>query len=140
MKTQKISIPKKVDRTWYEIDASSLPMGRLATKIATVLRGKHKRDFTPHMDMGDFVVATNVDKLKLTGRKIDQKVYFRHSGYLGGLKKKYLKDEIQKNPETVLKKAVFSMIDDIRFRKTLMSRLKVVKGKEHTYKIDKELK
>ena len=140
MKTQKISIPKTVSRTWYEIDASSLPMGRLATKIATVLRGKHKRDFTPHMDMGDFVVATNVDKLKLTGRKVEQKVYFRHSGYLGGLKKKYLKDEIQKNPETVLKKAVFSMIDDIRFRKTLMSRLKVVKGKEHTYKIDKELK
>jgi large subunit ribosomal protein L13 len=139
MKTQKITIPKTVTRTWYEVDVSTLPMGRVATKIANVLRGKHKRDFTPHMDMGDFVVATNVDKLKLTGRKIDQKIYYRHSGYLGGLKKKFLKDEIQKNPETVLRKAVFSMIDDIRFRKTLMSRLKVVKGKSHTYKIDKQL-
>ena len=142
MKPQKITIPKvnEISRTWYQIDASGLPMGRIATKIANVLRGKIKRDFTPHMDMGDFVVAINVDKLKFTGRKIDQKKYYSHSGYLGGLKTKTLKDEIVRNPESILRKAVFSMIDDIKFRKTLLSRLKLIKGDKHTYKIDKELK
>lgn len=141
LKTQKISIPKVSDltRTWYEVDASGQPMGRVATKIANLLRGKHKRNFTPHMDMGDFVVAVNVDKLKFTGRKIEQKKYYHHSGYLGGLKTKTLRDEIVRNPEKVLQRAVFSMIDDIKFRKKLVSRLKLVKGDKHTYKIDKEL-
>jgi len=141
MKTQKITLPKvsEVTRTWYEIDASSPPMGRVATRIANVLRGKHKRNFTPHMDMGDFVVATNVDKLKFTGRKIEQKKYYSHSGYLGGLKTKTLKDEIVRRPEDVLRRAVFSMLDEIKFRKTLVSRLKLVKGDKHTYKIDKQL-
>ncbi len=139
MRTQKITLPTKVDRIWYEIDASSAPMGRVATQIANLLRGKGRRDFTPHMDMGDFVVVTNVDKLKFTGRKIEQKKYYTHSGYLGGLKTKSLKDEIVRSPETVLRKAVFSMIDDIKFRKTLLSRMKVVKGTAHTYKIDKKV-
>jgi large subunit ribosomal protein L13 len=141
MKTQKITLPKvsEVTRTWYEIDASGQPMGRVATRIANVLRGKHKRNFTPHMDMGDFVVATNVDKLKFTGRKIEQKKYYSHSGYLGGLKTKTLKDEIVRRPEDVLRRAVFSMLDEIKFRKTLVSRLKLVKGDKHTYKIDKQL-
>ncbi|HMR55049.1 MAG TPA: 50S ribosomal protein L13 [Candidatus Doudnabacteria bacterium] len=142
MKTQKITIPKvsELSRTWYEIDASGQTMGRVATRIANVLRGKHKRNFTPHMDMGDFVVATNVDKLKFTGRKIEQKKYYSHSGYLGGLKTKTLKDEIIRRPEDVLRRAVFSMLDEIKFRKKLVSRLKLVKGDKHTYKIDKELK
>jgi large subunit ribosomal protein L13 len=140
MRSQKLTLPTQVDRQWYEIDASGQTMGRVATRIANVLRGKHKRDFTPHMDMGDFVVATNVDKLKFTGRKVQQKIYYHHSGYLGGLKKKMLKDEIVRSPETVLRKAVFSMIDDLRFRKKLVSRLKMVKGTSHTYKIDKKLK
>jgi large subunit ribosomal protein L13 len=139
MKSTNITIPKNVQRQWFEIDASGMPMGRIATRIANVLRGKHKRDFTPHMDMGDFVVAVNVDKLKFTGRKIEQKKYYHHSGYLGGLKTKTLKDEIVRSPETVLRKAVFSMIDDIKFRKTLVSRLKMVKGPTHTYKIDKKI-
>lgn len=140
MKAQKITLPKvsEITRTWYEIDAASEPMGRVATKIANLLRGKHKRNFTPHMDMGDFVVAVNVDNLKFTGRKIDQKKYYSHSGYLGGLKTKTLKDEIIRSPEQVLRRAVFSMIDDIKFRKKLVSRLKIVKGTEHTYKIDKK--
>jgi large subunit ribosomal protein L13 len=88
------------------------------------------------MDMGDFVVAVNVDKLKFTGRKIDQKVYYRHSGYLGGIKQTALKDLLKRDPEEVLKKAVFSMIDDIKFRKKIMSRLKIVQGEKHSYKID----
>jgi large subunit ribosomal protein L13 len=139
-KGQHITIPKTVARQWHEIDVSTAPMGRIATQIANLLRGKHKRDFTPYMDMGDFVVAVNVDKLRFTGRKIEQKKYYHHSGYLGGLKTKTLKDEIVRSPETVLRKAVFSMIDDIKFRKTLLSRLKVFKGTAHTYKIDKKVK
>ncbi len=140
MKSQSLTLPTQVNRQWYEIDASGQTMGRVATRIANILRGKHKRDFTPHMDMGDFVVATNVDKLKFTGRKIEQKKYYHHSGYLGGIKEKKLKDVIVTSPETVLRKAVFSMIDDLRFRKKLVSRLKMVKGTEHTYKIDKKIK
>lgn len=142
MKTQKITLPKvnEVTRSWYQIDASGQPMGRVATRIANILRGKNKRSFTPHMDMGDFVVAVNVDKLKFTGRKIEQKKYYSHSGYLGGLKTKHLKDEIVRNPEQVLRRAVFSMLDEIKFRKKLVSRLKLVKGDKHSFKIDKELK
>ena len=133
IKGQKVTIPTTITRAWHEIDASSAPMGRVATQIAVLLRGKNKRDFTPYMDMGDFVVAVNVDKLKFTGRKIEQKKYYHHSGYLGGLKTKTLKDEIVRSPETVLRKAVFSMIDDIKFRKTILSRLKMVKGTTHSY-------
>lgn len=132
-KGQKISIPTKVERTWHEVDASSDSMGRVATKIANLLRGKNKRDFTPHMDMGDFVVAVNVGKLKFTGRKIDQKKYYHHSGFLGGLKTKTLKDEIVRSPETVLRKAVFSMLDDVKFRKQMMARLKVILDDKHSY-------
>ena len=137
LKNQKITLPKTVTRVWHEIDASSLPMGRVATQIANLLRGKHKRDFTPHMDMGDFVVVINVDKMKFTGRKIEQKKYYHHSGYLGGLKTKTLKDEIVRSPETVLRKAVFSMIDDVKFRKAILARMKMVKGTDHTYNTKK---
>ena len=137
MKSQKSTLPQKVQRKWHEIDLSAQPMGRAATQIANFLRGKHKRDFMPHVDMGDYVVAINADKLKLTGRKIQQKQYFHHSGYLGGIKTTALKDLIQKSPEDVLKRAVFSMIDDLKFRKKIMSRLKIVKGSKHEYKIEK---
>lgn len=137
MKTQKSTLPTTVARSWHQVDASEQTLGRIATKIALLLRGKHKRAFAPHIDMGDFVVAVNVDKLKLTGRKIQQKVYYHHSGYLGGLKKKFLKDEIVRSPETVLKSAVFSMLDDLKFRKKLMSRLKIVKGTEHSFNTSK---
>lgn len=139
MKTQKVTIPKTVTRAWLEVDASSAPMGRVASLIANYLRGKHKRDFTPHMDMGDFVVVTNIGKLKFSGRKIDQKKYYHHSGYLGGLKTTTLKNLLEKSPETVLKKAVFNMLDDLKFRKKVMSRLKIVDGTEHNYKIDKKI-
>ncbi len=139
MRSQKLTLPKVVTREWFEIDASGQTMGRVATRIANILRGKHKRDFTPHMDMGDFVVATNVDKMKFSGRKVEQKKFYHHSGYLGGIKEKKLKDEIVRSPESVLRRAVYSMIDDLRFRKKLASRLKMVKGTEHIYKIDKKL-
>lgn len=137
MKTHKTTTPSTVTRNWHEIDASKETLGRVASKIAHLLRGKHKRDFAPHMDMGDFVVATNVDKLKFTGRKVEQKKYYRHSGYLGGLKTTTLSQELQKNPEKVLRRAVQEMLDDVKFRKSMMSRLKVVNGTEHNYSVKK---
>ncbi len=137
MKPQKLTLPKTVIRKWHQIDASTAPMGRIASKIANILRGKHRRDFTPHMDMGDIVVAVNADKLKFTGRKLEQKRYFRHSGYLGGIRSESLEVLTQKNPTEALRRAVFSMIDDMKFRKKIMHRLKLVKGTEHNFKIGK---
>ena len=139
MKSHKLTLPAKIDRLWFEVDASKKPVGRVASHIASLLRGKHKRAFTPHMDLGDFVVVKNADKPKLTGRKVDQKSYYHHSGFLGGLKVTSLKTVLQRNPEEVLRRAVFSMLDDVRFRKTMMARLKLVKGSSHSYKIDKTL-
>lgn len=136
MKSQKTTLAKPVKRVWHQIDVSKLPMGRAATQIANWLRGKGKRDFTPHVDMGDYVVAINAGKLKFSGRKIEQKKYFRHSGYLGGLTTTTLKDLNQSKPEEVLKRAVHSMIDDLKFRKKIMSRLKIVKDDKHDYKIN----
>ncbi len=135
MKSQITTLANKVSRKWHQVDVSKEPMGRVATHIANLLRGKHKRDFTPHVDMGDYVIAINAGHLKLTGRKVAQKKYYRHSGYLGGIKSTALKDLIIKNPEDVLKRAVFSMIDDLKFRKQIMSRLKIVKGDKHDYKV-----
>ncbi len=137
MKSTKATLAKTIVRKWHLIDASKLNMGRVATAIANLLRGKHKRDFTPHMDMGDFVVVINADKPKFTGRKTEQKTYFRHSGYLGGIKSETLKVVIQKNPTEPLRRAVFSMLDDVKFRKAMMARLKLVRGVEHNYKVDK---
>lgn len=139
MKAPKSHIPNKIQRAWLEIDAAAKPVGRVATVIANALRGKHKRDFTPHMDMGDFVVAVNVDKIKFTGRKLEQKVYHSYTGYPGGLRTKQLKHLIEDKPEEVLRKAVFNMIDDMKLRKPMMRRLKFVKGTTHEYKIDKKV-
>lgn len=137
MKSQKSSIAKKVNRNWHQVDASKNSLGRVATEIANLLRGKIKRDFTPFVDMGDFVVAINVDKLKTTGRKLEQKKYYHHSGYLGGLRVKTMKDEMSARPEMVLRRAVFSMLDDVKFRKAMMARLKLVKGAEHNFSTTK---
>lgn len=137
MKAQKSSRQANPVRKWHVIDASSAPVGRIATKVATLLRGKHKRDFTPNVDGGDFVVVINGRDLKFTGRKVEQKVYYRHSGYLGGLKQKSLKDEIVRNPEFVFRNAVRSMLDEIKFRKTMMSRLKFVLDDKHSFPVEK---
>jgi large subunit ribosomal protein L13 len=139
MKSQKSFVPKKATRQWVEIDASTKPMGRIATQIANILRGKDKREFTPHMDLGDFVVAVNVDKLKFTGNKIAQKKYYHYSGYPGGLRTKDLKDMIIDQPDQVLRKAVFNMIDDNKLRKLMMRRLKIVTGTTHEFKIDRKI-
>jgi len=138
MKAQSSSIPKTINRAWIEVDASAATLGRVATKIANFLRGKHKREFTPHMDLGDFVVATNVEKIRMTGRKVEQKQYHHYSGYPGGLRTKELKRLIVEKPEDVLRRAVFNMIDDNKLRKLMMRRLKFVKGATHQFKIDKK--
>lgn len=138
----KTFLPKvnEIQRSWYEVDASKYTLGRLATRVATVLRGKHKVSFTPHMDVGDFVVVKNAEKVKFTGRKLDQKKYYSYSGYRGGLHTKTLKERMEKEPEKVVRDAVYNMIDKNRLRKDILRRLKVVKGEKHEFKVDKELK
>jgi large subunit ribosomal protein L13 len=137
MKPHKISRAKIVPRKWFQIDASKQSMGRVASAIANLLRGKHIRTFTPNMDMGDYVVAINADKPKFSGRKVEQKTYFHHSGYMGGIRKTTMKTLLQKDPTDVLRRAVYSMLDDVKFRKAMIARLKLVTGEKHEYKIDK---
>ncbi len=131
---------KDIKRAWYEVDASKYNLGRLATRVATVLRGKHKVTFTPHMDVGDFVVVKNAEKVKFSGRKLDQKQYYRYSGFPGGIYSKSLKERMEKEPEKVIRDAVYNMIDKNRLRKDILRRLKVVKGDKHEFPIEKELK
>ncbi len=138
----KTFIPKtsEIKRSWYEVDASQFNLGRLASKVATVLRGKHKATFTPHMDVGDFVVIKNAEKVKFSGRKLQQKVYHRFSGYPGGLYTKKLSDRMVKEPEKVIRDAVYHMIDANRLRKHILRRLKVVKGETHEFQTTKHIK
>ncbi|MGE5392434.1 MAG: 50S ribosomal protein L13 [Candidatus Saccharibacteria bacterium] len=138
----KTYLPKtrEIKRAWYEADASKFTLGRLASKVASVLRGKHKTNFTPHMDVGDFVVVKNAAKVKFTGRKLSQKVYHRYSGYPGGLYTKKLSDRMKTEPEKVVRDAVYSMIDGNRLRKNILRRLKVVAGDKHEFQVDKEIK
>lgn len=135
MRTSTTTLPKTIVRKWHVIDASSAPVGRLATQVARLLRGKHKRDFTPHIDGGDFVVVINVSKLKFTGRKVEQKIYHTHSKFLGGHKTKQLKHEIVLNPDKVFWKAVREMLDDVKFRPAMLKRMKLVKGASHNYPV-----
>lgn len=138
----KTFIPKtsEIKRAWYEADASQFTLGRLASKVATILRGKHKVTFTPHMDVGDFVVIKNAEKVKFTGRKLTQKKYHRFSGYPGGLYTKKLSDRMVTEPEKVIRDAVYNMIDSNRLRKHILRRLKVVKGDKHEFTVQKEIK
>src|SRR5258708_12286923 len=122
MTNMKTFIPKTKDikRAWYEADASKFTLGRLASKVATVLRGKHKVTFTPHMDVGDFVVVKNADKVKFTGRKLAQKENYRFSGYPGGLYTKKLSDRMEKKPQKVIRNPISNMIDNKRLRKQIL--------------------
>lgn len=115
-----------MERKTYTIDATGKVLGRLATEIAILLRGKHKPDFLPYKDIGDFVVVKNIKKIKLTGKKFDQKKYFRHSGYLGSLKEIPLKKIFEENPAWVFKKAVWGMLPKNRLRSKMIKRLKII--------------
>lgn len=138
----KTFLPKtsEIQRAWYEADASKFTLGRLASKVATVLRGKHKVTFTPHMDVGDFVVVINAAKVQLTGRKRAQKKYYRFTGYPGGLRTKTLDHRLKTEPEKVIRDAVYNMIDSNRLRKHILRRLKVTTSDKHEFKATKEIK
>ena len=121
------------DRKWFVVDATDKVLGRLATKVANVIRGKHKAIFTPNMDTGDFVVVINADKVKMTGKRELQKTYFRHSGYPGGGKTTTFAQQMSKKPEVVIEKAVKGMLPKTRLGRKLFTKLKVYAGNEHPH-------
>ncbi|MFN3534346.1 MAG: 50S ribosomal protein L13 [Desulfatiglandales bacterium] len=123
----------EVERRWFVVDASDKILGRLATQIAMKLRGKDRPTFTPHVDAGDFVVVINAEKVRVTGKKLNDKFYYRHSGYLGGLKVTPLRDMLQKKPEEVIRLAVKGMLPKNRLGRQLIKKLKVYSGPEHPH-------
>jgi large subunit ribosomal protein L13 len=133
MKTQ-FAKKNEIDRKWYVVDATDKVLGRLATRIASYLRGKHKPVFTPNADTGDFVVVVNAEKIRVTGNKLDGKLYYRHSGYPGGLKSETLKERLQKNPERIIEDAVWGMLPKNRLGRAMIKKLKVFTGPEHKHK------
>ena len=124
---------EEIEKKWYIVDASDKIVGRLATKIATILRGKHKPSFTPHVDTGDFVIVVNAEKVKFTGNKLDQKKYYKHTGYMGGIKETTAKDMIQKKPEEIIRHAVKGMLPKNRLGRKLLKKLKIYRGEEHPH-------
>ena len=132
----------EVERTWYVVDAENKVLGRLATQVAAVLRGKHKPIFTPHVDTGDFVVVINAGKVHLTGSKLDNKMYYRHSGYPGGIKSSSAGELLENKPETIIKHAVRGMLPKNKLGREQFRKLKVYPGKEHphTSQMPQELK
>ncbi|MFH0932916.1 MAG: 50S ribosomal protein L13 [Nitrospirota bacterium] len=126
-----------VERKWYLVDAKDAILGRLATKIATRLRGKNKSIFTPHIDTGDFVIVVNADKIRLTGKKLENKIYYHHSGYPGGLKAESAKDRLNRKPEMVIMDAVWGMLPKGRLGRAILKKLKVYRGPEHPHKAQK---
>lgn len=128
-------LPKvnEIERKWYVVDAAGKTLGRLASQIALRLRGKHHAIFTPHLDTGDFVVVVNASKVLLTGKKMDKKVYYRHSGYLGGLKTRTAKDMIAQKPEEVIRLAVRRMLPKNILASHQLKKLKIYSGTEHPH-------
>jgi len=131
----KTILPKvnEIQDKWFVVDAQDQVLGRLATLIATRLRGKHRPDFTPHLDTGDFIVVVNAEKIKLTGNKIDDKLYYKHTGYLGHLKTFTARTMLEKKPEYIIKQAVKRMLPKNRMGVNLLKKLKVYAGPEHPH-------
>jgi len=135
---QTYSVKKsEIERKWLIVDATNVVLGRLASEVAQRLRGKHKRIFTPHLDTGDFVIVVNADKVRLTGRKVEQKTYFRHSGYPGGARITDLNKLIQVKPERVIEHAVKGMLPHNRLGRALFRKLKVYRGESHPHQAQK---
>ena len=122
-----------IERRWYVVDAEGQTLGRLAARIADTLRGKRKPEYTPHVDTGDFVVVVNADKIAVTGKKREQKIYYRHSGYPGGLRERTLGDELERRPTEVLRKAVKGMLPRNRLARQQINKLKIYAGPEHPH-------
>lgn len=135
MKLQKTFTPRPsdIDRSWWLVDAENLPLGRLASEVATLLRGKHKPTFAPHMDMGDFVVVVNAKKIAVTGAKEDDKTYYRHSGYPGGLSQRSFRELLDIHPERVIEKAVKGMLPRNRLGRAMGRKLRVYAGPDHPH-------
>jgi large subunit ribosomal protein L13 len=129
--------PQDRERVWYVVDAENRTLGRLATQIANVLRGKRKPTYTPHVDVGDFVIVVNAEKVAVTGDKREKKLYWRHSGYPGGIRSRTLGDMLEKRPEEVIRKAVKGMLPRNRLARAQLRKLKVYAGPEHPHQAQK---
>ena len=129
--------PAKIDRKWYVVDAEGQTLGRLASEVAKVLRGKNKPEFTPHVDTGDYVIVINAEKVKVTGKKMDQKVYHHHSAYVGGMKEVTLKEKMAKKPEQVIELAVKGMLPKGPLGRQMYTKLHVYAGSEHKHQAQK---
>ena len=129
--------PATIDRKWYVVDATGMTLGRLSSEIAKVLRGKNKPIFTPHMDCGDYVIVVNAEKIKVTGKKLDQKVYYNHSDYVGGMRETTLKEMMAKKPEKVIELAVKGMLPKGPLGRQMYTKLYVYAGPEHNHAAQK---
>ena len=129
--------PDKIERKWYVVDAEGQTLGRLAAEVAKVLRGKNKPEFTPHIDTGDNVIVINAEKIKVTGKKLDQKVYYQHSDYVGGMKETTLREMMAKKPEQVIELAVKGMLPKGPLGRTMIKKLHVYAGAEHAHQAQK---
>ena len=129
--------PATIDRKWYVVDATGMTLGRLASEVAKVLRGKNKPIFTPHIDTGDYVIVINAEKIAVTGKKLDQKIYYRHSDYVGGLKQATLREKLSKKPEEVIELAVKGMLPKGPLGRQMFKKLFVYAGPEHKHAAQK---
>ena len=129
--------PATIERKWYVVDAENMTLGRLASEVAKVLRGKNKAIFTPHIDTGDYVIVVNADKVKVTGRKMDQKIYYHHSDYVGGMKQATLREMMAKKPEKVVELAVKGMLPKGPLGRQMYTKLYVYAGPEHKHAAQK---
>ena len=129
--------PDKIERKWYVVDADGCTLGRLASGVASVLRGKNKPQFTPHVDTGDYVIIVNADKIKVTGKKLEQKIYYNHSDYVGGMRDTTLKEMLAKKPERVIELAVKGMLPKGPLGRSMYTKLFVYAGPEHKHEAQK---
>lgn len=129
--------PATIDRKWYVVDAEGMTLGRLASEVAKVLRGKNKPIFTPHIDTGDYVIVINADKIAVTGKKLDQKIYYSHSDYVGGMKETTLREMMNKKPEKVIEHAVQGMLPKGPLGRSMIKKLHVYAGAEHGHQAQK---
>ena len=132
-----MATPADIDRKWYVVDADGVTLGRLASEVAKVLRGKNKPIFTPHMDTGDYVIVVNADKVKVTGKKLDQKIYYHHSEYVGGMKETTLREMMKKKPERVVELAVKGMLPKGALGRQMYTKLHVYAGPDHKHQAQK---
>ena len=139
MKNSFMQKKETVERNWYVIDAEGVNLGRLATRVADVLRGKHKPTFTPHIDCGDFVIVVNASKVNLTGNKLNDKIYYNHSGYTGGLRERTAKEMREKYPVEMIERAVKGMIPHTRLGRQVAKKLFVYEGSEHPHAAQKPI-